>query len=168
MHNPTQELKSVKGFGNTFELNLRWERTLPSFDILLWVIYRVPPKSKYQSRYLTPCCGLEVHNATQALKSVKGHGNTSDKPQVGKNFGVFRYFLWVIYRISPKYKYQSWCLTPCCWLEVHNPTQALKSVKGLGNTFDLNPMWERTLQSFDIFYGLFIGSPQNPNIKVDI
>jgi hypothetical protein len=32
-------------------------------------------------------------------------------------------------------------LTPCCGLEVQKPTQALKSVKGPGNTFDLNPKW---------------------------
>jgi hypothetical protein len=36
-------------------------------------------------------------------------------------------------------------LTPCCGLEVQKPTQALKSVKGPGNTFDLNPKWARTL-----------------------
>jgi len=43
-------------------------------------------------------------------------------------------------------------LTPCCGLEVQNPTQALKSVKGPGNTFDLNPEWEkRTLPSFGNF-----------------
>jgi hypothetical protein len=34
---------------------------------------------------------------------------------------------------------------------VQKPTQALKSVKGLGYTFDLNPKWERTMLSFDIF-----------------
>jgi hypothetical protein len=34
---------------------------------------------------------------------------------------------------------------------VQNPTQALKSVKGSGNSFDLNPKWERTLPSFDNF-----------------
>jgi hypothetical protein len=43
---------------------------------------------------------------------------------------------------------------------VHNPTHALKSVKGPGNTFDLNPKWERTLPSFDNFYGIFIALPK--------
>jgi hypothetical protein len=33
-------------------------------------------KSKYQGWYLTLCCVLEVHNLTQALKSVKVPGNT--------------------------------------------------------------------------------------------
>jgi hypothetical protein len=42
-------------------------------------------------------------------------------------------------------------LTPCCGLEVQNPIQALKSVKGLGNTFDINPKWERTLPPFGNF-----------------
>jgi hypothetical protein len=50
-----------------------------------------------------------------------------------------------------KSKYRSWYLTPCCGLEVQDPTQALKSVKGPGNTFDLNPKWERTLPSFGNF-----------------
>jgi hypothetical protein len=33
-------------------------------------------KNKYQSWYLTPCCGLEVQKPTQTLKSVKCPGNT--------------------------------------------------------------------------------------------
>jgi hypothetical protein len=36
------------------------------------------------------------------------------------------------------------------WLEVQNITQELKSVKGPGNTFDLNPKWAITL--------LFVGN----------
>jgi len=38
--------------------------------------------------------------------------------------------------------------------EMQKPTQALKSVKGLGNTFELNPKWARTLPS-GIFHGIF-------------
>jgi hypothetical protein len=38
-------------------------------------------------------------------------------------------------------------LTPCCGLEVQKPTQALKSVKGPGNSFDLNLKWARTMPS---------------------
>jgi len=38
-------------------------------------------------------------------------------------------------------------LTPCCGLEVQKPTQALKLVKGQGNTFELNPMWARIMPS---------------------
>ena len=44
---PTQAVQSVKGPGYTFDLNPKWERTMPSFDICLWVINRAP-KSKYQ------------------------------------------------------------------------------------------------------------------------
>jgi hypothetical protein len=43
-------------------------------------------------------------------------------------------------------------LTPCCGPEVQKPTQALKSVKGPGNTFDLNLKWIRTLP-LGIFHG---------------
>jgi hypothetical protein len=39
-------------------------------------------------------------------------------------------------------------LTPCCGLEVHNPSQALKSVKDPENSCDLSPKWDRTLPSF--------------------
>jgi hypothetical protein len=33
---------------------------------------------KYQSWYLTPCCGLEEQKLTQALQSIKGAGTTFD------------------------------------------------------------------------------------------
>jgi hypothetical protein len=42
-------------------------------------------------------------------------------------------------------------LTPCCGIEVQKPTQALKSVKNPGNTFDINPKWARTLPSLIYF-----------------
>jgi hypothetical protein len=42
-------------------------------------------------------------------------------------------------------------LTPYCGLEVQKPTQVLKSVKGLGITFDLNSKWSRTLPSLIYF-----------------
>jgi hypothetical protein len=42
-------------------------------------------------------------------------------------------------------------LIPCSGLEVQKPTQALKSVKDQGNTFDLNPKWSRTLPSLIYF-----------------
>jgi hypothetical protein len=46
------QLKSVKGPGNTFDLNSKWSRTLPSLIYFSWDIYRDPPsikKIKYQS-----------------------------------------------------------------------------------------------------------------------
>jgi hypothetical protein len=58
-------------------------------------------------------------------------------------------------------------LTPCCGLEVQKPTQALKSVKDPGNTFDLNPNWARTLPSLIYFvHGILIETPlHNKKIK---
>jgi hypothetical protein len=54
------------------------------------------------------------------------------KPQVGKKFTVGN-FSWDIYRACtpplPISKYWGWHVTPCCGLEVQNPTQELKSVK---------------------------------------
>ena len=151
---PTQALRSVKGPGNTFDLIPKWSRTLPSLIYFSWDIYRDPPsikkKIKYQSWYLTSCCGLEVQNRTQALQSVKGPGHTFDwHPKWSRTLPSLIYFSWDIYRDPPLhnffFKYQSWYLTPYCGLEVQKPIQALKSVKNPGNTFDLNPNWSRTL-----------------------
>jgi hypothetical protein len=61
---PPRHLSQLKPPGNTFDLNPKWQRTLPSFCNVSWDMYRVPPKSKYQSWYSTPCCGLEVHYPT--------------------------------------------------------------------------------------------------------
>jgi hypothetical protein len=54
-------------------------------------------------------------------------------------------------------------LTPCCGLEVQKPTQALQSVKGPGNTFDLNSKWARTLPSLIYFSWDIYTDP--PSIK---
>jgi hypothetical protein len=54
-------------------------------------------------------------------------------------------------------------LTPYCGLEVQKPTQALKSVKGPGNTFDLNSKWSRTLPSLIYFSSDIYREP--PSIK---
>jgi hypothetical protein len=65
-------------------------------------------------------------------------------------------------------------LTPYCGLEVQKHTQALKSVKGPGNTFDLNPKWSRTLPSliyfsWDIYRDpLFIKKNQISKLIFDI
>jgi hypothetical protein len=46
---------SVKGSGNTFDLNPKRDGTLPTFGNFSYDINRVPPpKSKYQSRFLHP------------------------------------------------------------------------------------------------------------------
>jgi hypothetical protein len=37
-----------------------------------------------------------------------------------------------------------------------------------GNTFDINPKWQRTLPSFGNFAWDMYMIPPNPNIKVDI
>jgi hypothetical protein len=74
-----------------------------------------------------------------------------------------------------KIKYQSWYLTTCCGLEVQKPTQALKSVKGPGNTFDWNSKWSGTVPSliyfsWDIYR--WVSAPQAhsrvSNINIDI
>jgi hypothetical protein len=101
-----QALKSVKGPGNTFDLNPKWSSTLPFLIYFSLDIYRDPllhkKKIKYQSWYLTPCCGLEVQKPTQVLQSVKGQRNTFDwNPKWARTFPSLIYFLWDIYRDPP-------------------------------------------------------------------
>ena len=100
---------------------------------------------------MTPYCGLEVQKPTEALKSAKGSVNTYDwNPKLTRTLPSLIYFSWDIYRDplhKAKFKYQSWYLTPCYGLEVQNPSHALQSVKGAGNTFDWDPKWTITLPS---------------------
>jgi hypothetical protein len=55
---------------------------------------------------------------------------------------------------------------------VQKPKQALKSVKGPGNTFEFNPKWSRTLPSLIYFSWDIHRDPHPPlkrsNIKVDM
>ena len=98
---PTQALKSVKGPVNTFDLNPKWSRTLPSLIYFSWNIYRDTPSIKksfkYQSWYLTPYCGLEVQKPTQALKTVKVPGNIFDwNLKWARTLPALIYFSWDI------------------------------------------------------------------------
>jgi hypothetical protein len=43
---PTQALQSVKDPDNTFDLNPKWSRTLPSLIYVSWDIYRDPLHKK--------------------------------------------------------------------------------------------------------------------------
>jgi hypothetical protein len=154
---PTQAIKSVKDPGNIVDLNPKWARTLPSLIYLSWDIYRDPLHNfvfKYQSWYVTPCCGLEVQKPTQALMSVKGTVNTFDwNRKWARTLPSLIYLSSNIYRDRPpqrKFKYRRWYVTPHCGLEVRKPTQALQSFKGAGKIFDRSPKWTRTLPSLDI------------------
>ena len=99
--------------------------------------YLYPPKkSKYQTWYLTPCCGLEVQYPTQTLNSVKGPGSILEiNPKWERMLPSFGNFSSDIHSPPPpkKSKYESWYLTPCWGLEMQNPTQALNSVNRPGN-----------------------------------
>jgi hypothetical protein len=63
-------------------------------------------------------------------------------------------------------------LTPYYGLELQKPTQALQSVKGQANTFELSLKGERTLPSLIYFsYDIYREPPpknKKSNIKVDI
>jgi hypothetical protein len=56
-------------------------------DIYLWDIQKDPPPQfgfKYQSWYLTPCCGLQVHYPTKELMWVKEPDNTFSLAKSGQ------------------------------------------------------------------------------------
>jgi hypothetical protein len=60
-------------------------------------------------------------------------------------------------------------LTPYCGLEVQKHKQALQSVKGPENTFNVNPKWARTLPSLIYFSENIYRDPaskKKSNIKV--
>jgi hypothetical protein len=74
--------------------------------IFMGYLQRTPPLHnlffKYQSWYLTPCCGLEVRKPTQALKLVKDQGNTFDwNPKWTKTLPFSIYFSCDIYKDPP-------------------------------------------------------------------
>jgi hypothetical protein len=82
-------------------LTARCQISILIFEKKLWrgVLYKYPMKNistqfvfKYLSWYLTPCCGLEVHYPTKALKSVKDPGNTFNLAQSGQELCVLDIF----------------------------------------------------------------------------
>jgi hypothetical protein len=144
---PTQTLTIGKGLDNTVDISSKWAITLPSLIYFYEIFIEIPLHNlvlKYQIWYLIPCCGLEVHNSTQELTSVNGVGYTVDLiSKWVRTLPSLIYFSWDIYRDplhKNKFKYESWYWTPCCGLEVKKPTQAIKLVRGPGNTFNLNPL----------------------------
>jgi hypothetical protein len=88
--------------------------------------------------------------------SVKGPDNTFDViPKWGRTLPSLIYLSWDINRDplhKNKFKYQSWYLIPCCGLEVQKSTQTLKSVKGPGNTFDINSQVGKNCAVLNIFF----------------
>jgi len=95
-----------------------------------------------------------VLNHTNEFKAVKGLGNTFElKIAWTLPLGILQ---WIF--IEAPSQYQSWHLTLCCELGVQNHTQAFKSVKDMGNTFDLNAKWARSLPLGPL-RGIFIDPP---------
>jgi hypothetical protein len=50
---PTQTLKSFKDLANTFDLNPKWARTLPSLIYFSWDIYRDLPSKKKKKNQIS-------------------------------------------------------------------------------------------------------------------
>jgi hypothetical protein len=121
----TQALKSIKDLDNTFDLIPKWSRTLPSLIYFSWDINRDHPSIKVLDHM-----GIKSKVLPGPLTDLSAWvGFCTSSPQQGV-------------------KYQK-------------PTQALKSVKGPGNTFDLSPKWSRTLPSLIYFYGILKYPMQN-------
>jgi hypothetical protein len=80
---------------------------------------------------------------------------------------------WVGFRTSSPQqgvKYQLWYLKNKLWrggVLVRKPTQALKSVKDQGNTFDWNPKWTKTLP-LSIYFSCDIYKDPPPQKKIEI
>jgi hypothetical protein len=71
---PTQSLKSVKGSGNTFDINPKWTRTLPSLTYCSWDIYRDPLSTIFFSNIKVdiwhPAVGLRCRNPPRHLSQL--------------------------------------------------------------------------------------------------
>jgi hypothetical protein len=130
-----QALQSVKGPRNSFDWNPKWARTLPSLIYFSWDIYRDHLHNsffKYQSWYLTLYCGLEMQKPTQALKSVKGPGNTFDKNHKwSRTLPSLIYCSWDIYREPPSIKKIQICdiWHSAVGLRCRNPPRHLSQLK---------------------------------------
>jgi hypothetical protein len=168
MQKPTQTLRSVKGLGTNFDLDPKWARNLPSE--ILHGIFRDPPLTQIcfiEVDIWHPVVGLMCRNLPMALKSVKGLDTIFDLSTKWARGLLSDILYGVFVEPPPILFYRSWHLTPCCGLELQKSTQALKSVRCLGNTFDLISKWTRTLPS-GILHGILIDPSPIVFIEVDI
>ena len=119
-----------------------------------------------------PAVGLRCGNPLRHLNQLRTWAISLIETPSGQELCRPLYIFHDIFIETPlhktKFKYQSWYLTPCCGLEVHKPTQALKSVKGPDNTFDLNPKWVRTLPSLIYCSWDIHRDPPTPQKKIQI
>jgi hypothetical protein len=82
---PTLALQSVKGPGNTFDINYKWSKTLPSSIYFSWDINRAPPCPP----------GVSIKGITRAFSRLKCLGGFLHlKPTAGvqKYTLVFDFF----------------------------------------------------------------------------
>ena len=94
MQKPTQALKSVKDPDNTFALNPKWVRTLPS--LIYFSCDMTPP---FHKKINSNIKGAETH---PALKSGKDPGDTFNlNPKWARTLPSLIYFSWHIYREPP-------------------------------------------------------------------
>jgi hypothetical protein len=147
---------------------------LPSVIYFSWDIYRDPPpqnKFKYQSWYLTPCCGLEVWKPTLALNSVKDPGNIFDwSPKWARTLPSLIYVLWDIYRDLPSIiffsniKVDIW--HPAVGLRCGNPPWHLNQLKTRPYRW-LKPQVGKNFAVLGIFFMGYLYRPP-PQNKIQI
>jgi hypothetical protein len=162
---PKQANKSDNGQSNTFDISPNWEnnisRRLPIFNGIFIGSHQT--KSKYQSWYLTPSCGLELQKPTKALKSVKGPSNTFDmSPNWERTFSSVANFSWDIYRVplqkkNPNNKYDIWY--PAVGLRCRYPLRHLGQLTARAIPLIYTPSEKELCRLLPTFHGIFIGSP---------
>ena len=136
--NPPRHLNQLKTWAISLMETPSGQELCRPWYIFHEILIETPPlykaKFKYQSWYLTPCCGLEVQKPTQALQSVKGPGNTLDwHPKWSRTLPSLIYFSWDIYRDHPSIiffsniKVHIW--HPTVVLRCRNPSRHLNQLK---------------------------------------
>jgi hypothetical protein len=115
----------------TFDINPKWERTLPSVANFSWDIYRVPQKNpNIYADIWHPALGLRCWYPPRHLRQIRSAKYLWSKPQVGKDFAVrCQFFMGYLYG-SPKRNQNIWKLPhPAVGLRCKNPPRHLSHIK---------------------------------------
>jgi hypothetical protein len=142
---------------------------VPLTELIAWVGFctsRPQQGVKYQLWYLDFFGGHPIYNPWKIDKGWQSSSHLRLKSKV-LPVPLNELIAWVAFCTSNpqqgvKYQLWSWYLAPCCGMEVQKPTQALKSVKGTSNTFDLKFLYLKPTagcQISTLIFGFFRGAP---------
>ena len=168
---------SIKDPGNTFNLAKGGQELCRPWYIFHGIFIETPLHILFSNIKIDkwyPAVGLRCIIPPRHLSQLKTRVILLLSQRWARTLPSLIYFSWDIYRYPPPqfvFKYENWYLIPCCGLEVHYPTRALKSVKDPGNTFTLAKGGQELCRPWYIFHGIFIDTPLHnlfSNIKIDI